>query len=782
MHYFCRPLGQLIGILPDVTIMIEFKGLFLTAVILLFCAAAFAQDESRATATWQVQKYDINATLPQSEADRNLTVKAALTLKNVSGSAASTLTLRLSPDAEISAVTVNNATADFSKREEKINAAASLQRIVIRIPAAQPNGTVTASVDYKLNVKENSGLSALSQIGSQFLPLSYWYPTPNSWYFARGADYAPFTIAVSTGILNQTFISSGTEFVVDGGSEVANPRFQQKLNGQPFFVAGTWDTVRAGGVIVMVPKGSGAEEQKRAGELAALASEAKTFAANLLGPLPDAPLRIVSVKRGAGFSGGGTIFVDDSVFRRSKIDSQTAMSIAEGIVKIWLGNSVAVNGDGHGAIREGLSRYIATQFIEGKYGKDVADVERLRQRTAYAAVARRDAPLNIVSPLDDYYYPEVANKGAMIWRLVARKVGDGPFFETVRANMKDGSLDLVELRAAFSEQKDFLDHMFDQVTDTNLLVGLPQIVGGETKVALRNTGSVDATVNVVATAAGGEKINAQSTIRAKSFGEVNFKTAAKIARVEVDTEKLYPQTEYADDIAPKELSDSDMLLAVKRFFDKQDFANAEKTARIVLRDVPRFDDVRVLLARSLLALGRNADAEKEFRAVLDEKLPTSRSLAWANVGLGEIAAKAGQSGPAAKFAEEAILADAEYGASLAARALRTRLNTAATNDESVKAFFAQFDKVAVSNRKADMDAIVVPGEVSKFASGISGSTEQWQTQVRQVDKIDASTVLVETALTIKLLNKEVETGTAVYRLSKIGNGWKLSGVDIFEVR
>ncbi len=741
-------------------------------IILISFFAVFTQDESRATATWQVQKYDITATLPQNETDRNLTVKAALTVKNVSGSPASTLTLRLSSGAEVSSITVNGATADFSKREEKINAATSLQRIVIRIPAAKPNGNVIASVDYKLSVKDNSGLNALSPISSHFLPLSFWYPTPNSWYFARGADFAPFRLQVnSTG--GMTVISSGAE---------AGGVFDQKLQGQPFFAAGSWDTINASSVSMYLPKGAGTEEQKRANELAALASEAKTFTANLLSAAPDVPLRIVSVKRGSGFSGGGTIFVDDSVFRRQKIDTQTAMSIAEGIVKIWLGNAVVVNGDGHGAIREGLSRYIATQFIESKCGKDVADVERLRQRTAYAAVARRDSPLNIVSPLDDYYYPEVANKGAMIWRLLARKTGDGPFFEAVRAGMKDGFLNLAELRTAFSEQKEFLDYMFDQVTDMNLLVGLPQVIGGETKVALRNTGSIDATVNIVATAANGEKLNAQSTIRAKSFGEVNFKTTNKITRVEVDTEKLYPQIEYADDIAPKELSDSDMLLAVKRFFDKQDFANAEKTARIVLREVTRFDDVRILLGRSLLALGRNAEAEKEFRAVLDEKLPASRSLAWANVGLGEIAAKAGQNAAAAKFAEEAILADAEYGASLAARTLRNRLNIAAANDESVKAFFAQFDRVAISNRKADMDAMVVPGEVSKFASGISGSTEQWQTQVRQIDKIDASTVLVETAVTIKLLNKDVETGTAVYRLSKIGNGWKLSGVDMFEVR
>ena len=458
------------------------------------------------------------------------------------------------------------------------------------------------------------------------------------------------------------------------------------------------------------------------------------------------------------------------------------MNIADAIAKIWLGNAVAVNGDGSGVIREGLSKYIATQFLESKYGKDIADVERLRQRTAYAAVVKRDSPLNIVSPLDDYYYPEVANKGAMIWRLLAKKVGQDEFFNSIRANSQDGGLTLAELRAAFSSNKEFLDYMLDQVTETNLQAGLPQVAGGDTKIALRNAGGVDATVNVTATLASGEKMSAPTTIRAKSYGEVIFKTANKITRVEVDTEKLYPQTDYSDDVAPRELTDSDMLLAVKRFFDKQEYANAEKTARIVLRDVPRFDDVRIFLARSLLAQGKTAEADKEFRAVLDERLPTSRSLAWANVGLGEIASKAGQTAQAVKFAEEAIRADAEYGASLAARALRNKSNAASAADESIKAYFAQFDKTAISNRKAELDAMAVSGEVSKFVSGISGQTVEWKTQVLHVDNIDANNALVETLLAIKLLNREVETGTAVFRLTRIGSGWKLSAVDIFEVR
>ena len=412
----------------------------------------------------------------------------------------------------------------------------------------------------------------------------------------------------------------------------------------------------------------------------------------------------------------------------------------------------------------------------------MADVERLRQRTAYAAIVRRDSPLNIASPLDDYYYPEVGNKGAMIWRLMAKKVGQDEIFGAIRAAMADGNLTLAEFRAANSANKEFLDYMLDQITQTNLRVGLPQTAGAESKVALLNAGGVDVTVNVTAVLSNGERMTAPTTVRAKSFGDVVFKTANKINRVEVDPEKLYPQTDYSDDVAPREVTDSDLLLAVKRSFDKQEYAAAETTALAVLREVPRFDDVRVLLGRSLLAQGKNADAEKEFRGVLDEKLPTSRSLAWANVGLAEVASKGGQTAQAVKFAEDAISADADYGASLAARAIRNRSNAASAKDESVKTFFAQFDKVAISNHKAELDAIAVPGDVTKFVSGISGQAVEWKTQVLHIDKIDVNTVLVETTLEIKLLNKEPESGTAVFRLVKSGSGWKLSSVDIFEVR
>ena len=736
--------------------------------IYAFVLNSFAQDETRATATWQVQKYDIAATLPAGETDRNLTVRAVLNLRNVSSKPASTVTLRISPNAEVAGVKVNDAAADFTKGEEKIGSG-TLRKIVVRVASVESNGAVSVAVDYKLNVKENSGLNALSPVGSQFLPLSFWYPTPNSWFFARGVDSAPMRLQV--GAANgETAISSGT---ASGNS------FEQKLSGQPFFITGSWDFVNANGVSVLVPKGF--EDKSRANELAQLAADAKTYTATLLGNAPDVPLKIVAVKRGAGFSSGGTIFIDESVLRREKIDSLTAMTIAESIAKIWIGGSVAINGDGFGAIREGLPRYVATQFLENKYGKDIADIERTRQRTAYAAVVKRDAPLVSASPLDDYYYATVTNKGAMIWRLLAKQVGQSEFFSALRSQMSDGNLNLTELRAAFSAQKTLLDYAFDQVTDMNLLVGVPQSNGAEAKIALRNLGSIDAAVNVTATTANGEKLTQPTTIPAKKFGEVSFKTANKIVSAEIDAEKFYPQIDYSDDVAPREFYDSDAILAVKKAFDQQDFVKAEKNARIVLQNAPRFDDVRTLLGRTLAAQGKTADAEKEFRAILDEKLPTARSLAWANVGLGEIALKNNQNSNAAKFFSDAVKDDADYGATLAARQGRIKVNAATAADESINGFFAQFDKAAISGSKANVDALVVAGEIPKFSGGVAGAQE-WQTKIVQIDKTNPNNALVETNLSIKLLNKNAESGTAVFRLAKVGGNWKLSGVEIFEVR
>lgn len=748
-------------------ILIAFACLFVA------CAASFVlgQDPVRPAATWQVEKYDIDVTLP-ADAARAIPIRARLSLKNVSQRPASSLTLRISPAAEIAAVKLNDVIADYTKNEEKINAAISLQRVSLRPGSIAAGGVLSVAVEYKMNIKENGGAASLSPVVAHLLPSSFWYPTPNSWYFTQGSDRAPSRIRVNSSA-GFSVVSSGT--LSDGA-------YDDRSLAQPFFVGGTWDSTAQNGVSVLVPKGTDPDGQKRAAEMAALFFESRTFMSGLLGKAPETPLRIVSLRRGAGFTSGGTLLVDEAAFRRSAVDSTTAMNIAEAAARLWLGNSISVAGDGYGVISEGMVRYLATQFIETKFGKDIADIERLRQRTSYAGVSKRDAPMSTVSPLDDYYYPEVANKGAMMWRILAKRLGTDEFWRTIRANMQDGDLSVAELRTAFVFQKPLLDGFFDQVTEMNLLVGLPQATGADTKVAVRNTGTMDATVDVAAFTAAGDKIVSPTTVRATSFGEVTFRGAEKIVRVEIDVEKLYPQTDYSDDVAPRESTDGDPLLAVKRIFDKQEYATAETTAGKLLRELPRSDDLRVLLGRALLAQNKNAEAEREFRTVLNEKLPAARNLAWANVGLAEVAARSNQAAAALKFCEIAIVTDSDYGASLAARNIRTKLGGTSSVEASIKQFFVDFDKAVSGNRKAEVEAMVMPGEAARFSSGVSGSTERWLTQVSHVDRLGPSTVLVEANMAIKLLNRNEETGMAVFRLVSSAAGWKLAAVDIFEVR
>lgn len=739
--------------------------------VLLMPVAVRCQSDATATRTWEVTKYDLSVTMPSTDTDRNVSVTAVLALKNVSTAPASSLTLRISPAAEVSSARIGGSAVDFTKGEQKIGGG-SLQRINIRGVAAAPGGAVSVEIIYKLKVAENTGVGTLSPAGSQFLPLSFWYPTPNSWFFARGADYAPVKLRVA-GAGDLKIVSSGVE---------TNGAFEVGQLSQPFFVTGAWDPMETGGVSVWLPKGAGDSERRRGEDLATTAIEIKQFMAKFFGTSPNSPIRLVAVRRGAGFSTGGTVLIDEGVFRRSKLDSLTVESLAESIAHLWIGGAYKVDGDGQGAIREGLPRFLATQFLEEKYGKDIADLERTRQRTAYAAVSRRDAPLVSVSPLDEYYFTTSANKGAMVWRLLSQKAGAEKFADGIRTVAKTGQLDLNSIRAAFSEHKAFLDYGFEQITDMDLMAGLPSIVGAETRVALRNTGSVDAEVDVVGINDAGQRFVARTVIPKQEFGAVSFPAANKVTKAIVDVEKLFPQLDYSNDVAPRGFDESDLLLFVKKPFDKQDFSTAEKNARAVLRDMPRFDDVRVLLGRSLLALGRLADAEAEFKTVAFEKLPTSRSLAWAAVGLGEVALRQNQTTNAITFFNEAIRADAEYGATLAARQGRVKANAPVTADDSIKSYFADFDRAAISSSKANLEALIVPGEVIRFAGGIAGQAQQWTTRIVQIDKVSPTQVIVETSLDIRMINKEPESGTAVFRLVRIGSGWKLSGVDLFEVR
>src|SRR5436190_1153022 len=296
----------------------------------------------------------------------------------------------------------------------------------------------------------------------------------------------------------------------------------------------------------------------------------------------------------------------------------------------------------------------------------------------------------------------------MVWRLVVNLVGRHAFVCTIKTLWASGKTDadgftLAAARAAFggrnSSVKTLLDQELDQATDTDLMAGLPVQQGGEWSAALRNLGSMEVTVNVAATSSTGQRLTTQATIPAHDFGKAVFKNGTNIVSVEVDPEKLYPQLDYANDVAPRIPEVAESLAEANRLLGAQEYAKAETLARQMLSASPRSQEARIVLGRALLAENKNDEAEREFKQLLGEKLPLPRTLAWASYGLGEIALRRSQGAEASRLLTDAIRADAEYAATLTARAERIRAETTPTIDQTVVTFINQLDAAIRSGKQ-----------------------------------------------------------------------------------
>ncbi|HEX8337016.1 MAG TPA: tetratricopeptide repeat protein, partial [Pyrinomonadaceae bacterium] len=384
------------------------------------------------------------------------------------------------------------------------------------------------------------------------------------------------------------------------------------------------------------------------------------------------------------------------------------------------------------------------------------------------------------------------NKGALVWRILSNTVGREAFLGALRGQLAQGgaqALTLATLRARLAQSGGdraslLMASLFDLATDTDLLVGLPVERAGAWVSNLRNTGSFDVEVTVQALTDRGERLTTTARVPAKDFGEAQFKTASKIVRVEVDPEKLYPQTNFANDVVPQAPG---LVEAVEqaRIQLGQQPARAESLAREVLARAPASEEARVVLARALLEQNRLDEAEREFAAAAATPLPVPATLAWVDIGRGEIALKRNRPADAAKLFDAAARAEAEYASTLAARAARIRAETAAGTppvDEQIRAAVANLDTVIRTGRKAEIEALIVGGELGGFSKGLSGiPPEQWQTRVLRTEQLDPNRVAADVQLSTRVQGRAME-GSAVYVFARTPGGWKLAEIPIFEVR
>jgi tetratricopeptide (TPR) repeat protein len=221
-------------------------------------------------------------------------------------------------------------------------------------------------------------------------------------------------------------------------------------------------------------------------------------------------------------------------------------------------------------------------------------------------------------------------------------------------------------------------------------------------------------------------------------------------------------------------------------FGAQEYAKAEVLARQLLTSSGQMQEARIVLARALLAQNKTDEAEREFRQLSGERLPTPAALAWSSIGLGEIALKKGQAAEAVRSFSDGVRADAEYGSTVNARAARIRAeaagNTAPAIDETVKSFVNQLDTALRSGRQAEIVPLIVPGELTRFVSGAVGTQpELWQTRILRSEQLDANRVALDVAINSRQLGAD-HAGTAVFVLARVGGAWKLNAIEFFEVR
>src|SRR6266550_8308766 len=158
---------------------------FLTTIVLVVFSSPVSPAQEEARAAWQITRFDITANV---QPQRLLAATALLNATNVGRGTGSSFTFRINGKAAIKSVTVGGASANFRVLPETYG---NLQRVTVTLPApVAANGSLALSIGYSLPVESNTGLAAISPIGSQFLPMSFWYPTPSTPYTAKGADTA----------------------------------------------------------------------------------------------------------------------------------------------------------------------------------------------------------------------------------------------------------------------------------------------------------------------------------------------------------------------------------------------------------------------------------------------------------------------------------------------------------------------------------------------------------------------------------------------------------------
>ncbi|MCI0664568.1 MAG: hypothetical protein L0220_26205 [Acidobacteria bacterium] len=806
------------------------KKTFLCTILLLFAhSPALAQE-------FEIKKYEIDArVLPE---EFKVAVQARLRMVNLSspdladkillaGESRPRLSFFLNLNAKVESMKFNAADVPVSTSEDQRN---KLQRVFTQLTTTMASTReFDIELAYSINTTERNAAVHVSRDEVFLLPASFWVPVVHTPYADHGADTAPLSIKVE--------VPAGLK-VVSSGIRKNENSFEQTLATQPFFFAGDYEVITRGGsahpVEVYYPRGTSEIGKQQADRLAVEAERIIAFYVRYFGVPSLAPFRLIATQarqlttattdsfssaREVSLSTVGAVTIDDNLFRRDTLDLGTIELLAGAAARAWIDGQVLLRGRGTGVLRDALPIYLTAQYLGERFG-DAQRTEAFdRYRRSYATIARDDAPLLMQSPLDRNYITSVYNKGALVWRLMEKQIGQQIFDKVIRVSLSRTTTDVLSLSAwrsplcnlsrcvnlkttfqANGADRKIVDEIFSNWIDgiaidasgtlTNVLpdiaVGQPQPTATNIESTVANFGTGDLTVEIVATTDKGEKLKQYVTVKAGEYSAAVFPSGTKIASIEADPNKLFLQSDYTNDTFPRKPTESESFGQANLAYSKNDFTTAETKGREALRANTDSPTLQALLGRALLAQNKQQEAANIFGAALKiEPLPIV-AYGWAHQGLGEIALQQNRPADAVRHFRFAAAADLDAAATITARDGMLKADRAANAikiPEDIRAFFQKFDAAVLQSTADVVNPFLELGSLRNFGKLlVVRKPSVWVTELLRADVWDATRTALDVNLKIKIENKDY-SGRAVYVISRsTGGKLVLSEVPVFDVK
>lgn len=763
------------------------RMLFWSVVIILFFATTIqAQD-------YDIQRFDINAQLQPS--NNSVQVQAKLTVVNITtqGRSGPFITFKLNKRAKVTGMQIDGTTVEVrQKNDERLT---ELANVSADFPKAlAPAATANITINYTLEIKESSPINAIIPGSTILLPESFWVPfihTPFA--ITYGIDVAPVNLQV-TSVENE-------RPQADGQRQSSNNTFtfQQNLPAQPILLSGNYDDpieIAKNNIKVefVYPRGISSNARKQAESLTTEMSEVVDFYNQFLGINLPKQFRVISSDQIGSYVTGTTFILGEDFFRRDSLDIETIEFVARALLKTKIGGESVPRGKGWTILQDALPVYLSAFYFEKRYGT-VGEQEFFARRIrAYAPVAanKSDGALLSLSTLDSSYTTSILNKAPLMLRIIEQQLGRDKMLALIKDLIKERQIKFDDLRKnILNANKDltkelelFFDQWFDKIVDPDFIIGVPLAKEDGWVCALRNLGNGNVTVKVLAITEKGAKLFQTVNLASLGRGEVFFKTLDKIVKVEVDPDKLYPQTNYDNDSRPPITSAITLFRDANIAFNKKSYVEAEAKLKEALELEPNNIITRTLLARSFLATNKFSEAKTEVDKILATSTPLPNySVTWVNYLLAELALSQKNTKDSIDYFRRAITVSKDNSF------IRNKLidleasaSQLPATEESIRSFMGQLDKAIKDSSSQALETVLVRANLNKFVRGLVGNKpDSWTTEIVRTETISNDKVAVDVIVTAVDINKREQSGEALYILRRKGTGWILNNVEFFNI-